>query len=221
MAHFEHEQPAQERLTIEQLLEYRDLMVRIVRGQGKDIRYSVHYGSKVRTRPNTEYLLPCALTEWSQPGYEGGKTRIERDRTYTASLRRMGEGAGRLLVIESESKLSSENTYHTSRNAYAFAWDTLVGVYEAKVLPTELFSSAQTDFEVVTADELGVSEIAIFDHENTAASTENGEYEVFENPFSDTKWNAVSATDFAELVRRTTEYGRDYDDAHPVYKPAE
>ena len=104
-----------DRPTIVQLKEYRDLMVDIVRRQGKGIRYA-RQGEQARTRIGTEYLLPGSLTEWSEPDKKF-RTKIMRDRLYSASFRTdMGANAGRLLVLEGDSVRVGGSLRNTSQH---------------------------------------------------------------------------------------------------------
>jgi len=199
----------EDRPDVEQLMEYRDLMIDILHKQGKGIRQA-RVGEKARTRPGTEYMLPGGLTEWSIPDKKF-RTHIERDRSYAASYRPMGERAARLLVLESDSVLVNPKTYGTKRNMYRFSWAPEVGVYEAEVLPIEIVSSANVDAEVHEAGPVGVREVLYLDHEHTVESDPDKEYQVYINPFREQQspWDAVSAADFDGLLRRTDEYGYD------------
>ena len=98
-----------DRPTIVQLKEYRDLMVDIVRRQGKGIRYA-RQGERARTRIGTEYLLPGSLTEWSEPDKKF-RTKIMRDRLYSASFRTdMGANAGRAKPVFQGEMMSALDT---------------------------------------------------------------------------------------------------------------
>lgn len=222
----EFQSSPEDRPTVEQLQQYRDLLVDVLHRQGRDIKYAVHYGKNAHVRADTEYLMPRTLTNWTKPQGEKKRIKAERDRAYAASFRRMGEGAARLLVIEHENQLvevpdfnSDSNDirfkkmYDTNRRLYRFTYSPLVGLYEAEVQQSQIMSSPGTNFEVVSADELGVTEVALLDHENTVANDPSKEYTKY-----GTDWNNVTVADFTELLERTRQYGVDYDAAHPVYK---
>lgn len=204
--------------TIEQLREYRDLMVDIVRQQGKGIRYA-RMGERASTKVGTEYMLPGAVTEWSIPDKKW-RTKILRERRYSASFREgdinLAEGlsmsAGRLLVLESDSVRMAE-VYETKRNLYRFSWSEQLGLYEAEVLPVQIISDARTDMEVV-ADPARGKQLVTFDHERTVEGTDPEEsrgYYRYINPMRDTEspWMRVTEDAMDGLLRRTDEFGRD------------
>ena len=209
MTGFEKSPVSQERPDVEQLMEYRELMIDILHKQGRGIRQA-RVGEKARTRLGTEYMLPGGLTEWSIPDKKF-RTHIERDRSYVASYRPMGEHAARLLILESDSVLIDPKTYDTKRNMYRFSWAPEVGVYEAEVLPVQIISSASVDAEVRESGPIGIREVLYLDHENTVESDPDKEYQVYVNPFREQQspWDSVSAVDFDGLLRRTEEYGYD------------
>lgn len=194
---------------LEQLLEYRNLMVDIVREQGRGIRHA-RYGERAPTRPGTEYMLPGAMTEWSQPDRKH-RTHIERERRYSASFRRIGEYAGRLLVLESDS-VRIDASYDTRRNLYRFGWDA-DGVQESEVLPVYIVSGTQTDVEIVLKDPLGIQELMVADHERTMAAGKGDEpgYFRYINPWRtvESPWEDITAARFDGLMARTDEFGRD------------
>jgi len=232
MSTYEQQPSLQDGPTVAQLLEYRDLLIDVLNRQGRSVRRKVHYGKNApNVRERTEYLIPRTLEEWTEPQGEEQRTLVERDCAYVASFRRMGEGAARLVVIEHQNALidspeySEEDgayqmvkKYNTNRRRYRFSYNDLVGVYEAEVNESQIISSPGSDGEIISADPLGVTDIAVFDHENTVAHSPDKEYATFDNLFSDNPWARVSADDFAELVARTRQYADDYDAAHPVYK---
>ena len=199
-----------ERPDVEQLMEYRDLLVDIVRQRGKGVRYG-RLDERARTRIGTEYLMPGTMTEWSIPNKKL-ETKVLRELRYSASMRRMGEQAGRLLVLESDSVRIQPETFGTLRRLYRFTWDE-GEVVESEVLPIEIISSARTDAEVLPIEPFGIREALALDHEHTAIQTikEGGEYSRFVNPFSefDSPWEQVSHVDFDGLLYRTDAFGKE------------
>jgi hypothetical protein len=204
--------------SIEQLREYRDLMVGIVRQQGRGVRYA-RMGERAPTRIGTEYMLPGAMTDWSIPDKKW-RTQIMRERRYSASYREgeveladnLSVIAGRLLVLESDS-VRVGDMYETKRNLYRFGWNELLGVYEADVLPVQIILDAQTDMEIV-ANPASERVVVTFDHERTVAGTDPEEskgYYRYVNPMRDTEspWQAVTEVQMDGLLRRTDEYGQD------------
>ena len=193
---------------IEQLMEYRALMIEIVRGQGRGIRYA-RFGERARTTPGTEYLLPGAMTEWSIPDKQY-RTHIERERRFSASARGVGELAGRLLVLESDS-VRVGTLYDTKRSLYRFSWAEGVGAYEAEVMPIHIISGAQVDAEVVYKDPFGIQEVLVADHERTMelGDGENLEYSRYINPWREHEypWSQVTAAEFDGLLARTDDFG--------------
>ena len=197
---------------VEQLLEYRELLIDILHRQGREIRYALGAGDEARhMRAHTEYLLPKSLVEWSVPKKDG-ETHIERDRTYSASYRRIGEYAARLLVLETDSVFVAPDHYATTRNAYRFTWDA-DDVSEAEKLPIEIVGKSHVSFAISPAGPVGVREVATFN-----AEQDDDSFCRLVNPFSETLWSPVSATDVDGLLRRTDEYGLEYDEEHPVVK---
>ena len=198
-----------------QLMEYRDLMVDILRQQGKYIRHG-RLGERARTRIGTEYMLPGALTDRSTPDKKF-RTHTERERRYSASYRRIGDRAGRLIVLESESVLLNPDTFGTSRKLYRFTWESAVGVFESEVLPIDIISSTKIDGSILPFEPQGIKDILVLDQEQTARVTagatdyQQGEYSRYINPFRDGEypWDPVSCTDFDGLLHRTTEFGED------------
>lgn len=197
--------------SIEQIEEYRDLMVGIVREQGRGIRVG-RPGDRARTRVGTEYMLPGAHTEWSIPDKKF-RTKILRERRYSASYRAsVGEAASRLIVLESDS-VRVDDSFKTRRNLYRFGWHELMGVYEAEVLPVEIVCDARTDMELIETD-FGLRATAMFDHERTIESLDDDKtagYMRSINPMRDTEspWQAVTEVEFDGLLFRTGEFSRD------------
>lgn len=198
--------------SVEQLIEYRDLMVSIVRGQGKSVRYA-RMGERARTRVGTEYMLPGTLTDSSIPDRKF-RTHTLRERRYSASFRPIGAQAGRLIVLESDSALVSPTTYGTKRNIYRFSWAQETGVSESEVLPIEIISSTKTDSEVLPFEPYGIKEVLSLDQEHTAEATADsgGEYQRYVNPFRQTEspWTLFNQVDFDGLLYRTDSFGRDF-----------
>lgn len=194
---------------VEQCLEYRDLMVDIVRAQGRGIRRA-RYGERAHTRPGTEYMLPGAATEWSVPDRRL-RTHIERERRYSASFRPIGAHAGRLLVLESDS-VRDGLSYDTKRNIYRFGWDETKTIHEAEVLPISIVSGVQTDLEVLS-NPFGGKGLIVADHERTMeqAADDGPGYFRYVNPWRESEypWRCVDAADFDGLLARTDEFGRD------------
>lgn len=200
-----------DRPTVEQIEEYHELMTEILHNQGRGVRLG-RVGERANTRVGTEYLLPGAHTDWSIPDNKF-RTHIERERRYSASYRKdMGEAAGRLLVLESDSVRVGDE-YKTRRNFYRFGWHELMGVYEAERLPMNIISDARTDMELI-AQAGGPALKVMFDHEYTVERREPNEtagYMRYVNPLRETvsPWETVSDVDFDGLLQRTDEYGRD------------
>ena len=205
-----------DRPTVEQLQEYRNLLVDVLHRQGRDIKYSAHYSKDAHVRANTEYLTPRTLTEWTE-ATDDIPSQIERDRAYCASVRRMGEGALRMIVVEHENQLTAvpeegsesgelqmTEVYVTERRQYLVAYNPLVGTYEAQVGQLHKVTNAKSESELVFMDEL------------TETNDEERREEVDE-----VVWRDATAADFDELIERTRQYADDYDAAHPVVKPTE
>ena len=200
---------------IGQLMEYRDLMINIVRQQGRYVRHG-RIGERARTRVGTEYMLPGTLTDWSAPDKKF-RTFTERERRYSASYRPIGEQAGRLLVLESDSVLVNPDTYGTKRNIYRFTWGSAVGVSESEVLPIEIYSSTQVDGSVLSVEPYGIKDVVLLDQEQTsrvlagATDYQQGEYSRYINPFRDNEypWEYVNQADFDGLLHRTIEFSHD------------
>lgn len=195
---------------IDQLREYRDLMVSIVRQQGRGVRYA-RIAETAHTRLGTQYMLPMAVTDWSIPD-RSGRTKVLRERRYSASFREetLGTMTTRLLVLESDS-VRIDDIYETRRNMYRFGWNPLVGIYEAEVLPIQVVSDARTDAEIVATQS---KELVTFDHEHTVNSAnpdETSGYFRYVNPFRETEspWQQVSDVEFDGLLQRTDEFGYD------------
>ena len=198
--------------SVEQLMEYRDLMVNIVRQQGRGVRCA-KVGERARTQVGTEYMLPGTLTEESLPDKKH-RVHTLRERRYSASFRPLGEQVGRLLVLESDSVRGNANTYGTKRNIYQFSWAEDVGVFRSEVLPIEIVSSASVDSEVLPFEPCGIKEVLSLDQEHTAMMTEGmgGEYLRYVNPFRETEspWALFNQADFDKLIYRTDRFGRDW-----------
>lgn len=197
---------------VEQLMDYRDLMVDIVRQQGKGVRVA-RMGELATTRIGTEYLMPGTMTEWSIPN-KRRETKVVRELRYSASMRRIGERAGRLLVLESDSVRVQPETFGTRRNIYRFSWDEDSVVQESEVLPIEIYSSAQADAEVLHAEPYGIKDVLAIDMERTAEY--GGEYTRFVNPATNYQegleavaWESVDAAGFDGLLYRTDLFGRE------------
>lgn len=209
-----HERPGlgHNRPDVDQLMEYRDLMVDIVRQQGKGVRYA-RMGELATTRIGTEYMMPGTMTEWSIPNKKL-ETKVMRELRYSASLRRIGERAGRLLVLESDSVRVQPETFGTRRNIYRFSWDENGVVQESEVLPIEIYSSAQADAEVLHVEPYGIKDVLAIDMERTAEY--GGEYTRFVNPATNYQegsevdaWELVDAAGFDGLLYRTDIFGKE------------
>jgi len=204
-----HERPAlgPNRPDVEQLMDYRDLLVDIVRQQGKGIRVA-RIGELATTRIGTEYFMPGTMTEWSIPNKQM-ETNVVRALRYSASMRRIGERAGRLLVLESDSVRVQPETFGTKRNIYRFSWGEDGEVFESEVMPIEIFSSAQADAEVMQFEPYGIKDVLSFDQERTAEY--GGEYSRFVNPATNYQndWELVDEAGFDGLLYRTDIFGKE------------
>lgn len=199
-----------EQPSAEQLRQYRDLMISILHRMGRGVRHG-RIDERAPTRIGTEYFLPGAHTECSEPNRDG-IPHIERDNTYSASFRRIGTQAGKLIVLETRSELSEDKTtYSTARNIFRFRWDELGAIIEAEVMPIETYSSAETDAEIMEANAAGEQRTLLFDHEETVADSHDGEHFSFVSPLRETEspWMTVSADDVSKLHERTAVYGED------------
>jgi len=204
-----HERPqlGHNRPDVEQLMDYRDLLVDIVRQQGKGIRVA-RIGELATTRIGTEYFMPGTMTEWSIPNKKL-ETKVVRELRYSASMRRIGERAGRLLVLESDSVRVQPETFGTKRNIYRFSWDEDGEVFESEVMPIEIFSSAQADAEVMQFEPYGIKDVLSFDQERTAEY--GGEYSRFVTPATNYQndWELVDEAGFDGLSYRTDIFGKE------------
>lgn len=207
MTRHERSQLGHSRPDVEQLMDYRDLLVDIVRRQGKGIRVA-RIGELATTRIGTEYFMPGTMTEWSIPNKQL-ETKVVRELRYSASMRRIGEGAGRLLVLESDSVRVQPETFGTKRNIYRFSWGDDGRVFESEVMPIEIFSSAQADAEVVEFEPYGIKDVLSFDQERTAEY--GGEYSRFVNPSTNyqNEWEPVDEAGFDGLLYRTDIFGKE------------
>lgn len=173
--------------SVDQLEEYRDLMTAIVR--------ATHRGVKVTPRfPGTEFLLPGSFTQWSEPDAEG-HLHIERDRTYSASYKQLGEGAHKLIVLESDSVLMAhQKRYATNRRVFRFGWQDDV-VYDSQALYTEIISDAPSIIDIAAAGErtIGISEL-----------------EEHCDPFRYSEHMLTDKTGVECLMHRTERYSRAY-----------
>ena len=207
-----HERPGlgRKKPDVEQLMEYRDLLVDIVRQQGKGIRVA-RMGELATTRIGTEYFMPGTMTEWSIPNKQL-ETKVVRELRYSASMRRIGERAGRLLVLESDSVRATHvqpETFGTKRNIYRFSWNEDEEVFESEVMPIEVFSSAQADAEVMQFEPYGIKDVLSLDQERTAEF--GGEYSRFVNPATNHQndWEQVDEAGFDGLLYRTDIFGKE------------
>ena len=207
MTRHERSQLGHNRPGVEQLMDYRDLLVDIVRQQGKGIRVA-RMGELATTRIGTEYFMPGTMTEWSIPN-KRLETEVVRELRYSASMRRIGEHAGRLLVLESDSVRVQPETFGTRRNIYRFSWGDDGTVFESEVMPIEIYSSAQADAEVLQAEPYGIKDILAFDQERTAEH--GGEYSRFVNPATNYQsgWEPVDEAGFDGLLYRTDIFGKE------------
>ena len=204
-----HERPqlGPNRPDVEQLMDYRDLLETIVRQQGKGIRVA-RMGELATTRIGTEYFMPGTMTEWSTPNKQL-ETKVVRELRYSASMRRIGERAGRLLVLESDSVRVQPETFGTKRNIYRFSWNEDGEVFESEVMPIEIFSSAPADAEVMQFEPYGIKDVLSFDQEHTAEY--GGEYSRFVNPATNYQndWELVDEAGFDGLLYRTDIFGKE------------
>lgn len=128
--------------TLEQLGEYRDLMIDTTHEAGKGVRVFAD-------KPGTEFIIPGSMTEWTRPDRKM-RTHVEHDRNYAASYKTLGETARRLLVLETESWLTAGGLeYLTLRNMYRFSWDEDGPVTEAQAFKWEIISRSNVEAEVL------------------------------------------------------------------------
>lgn len=175
---------------VEQLEEYRDLMVDTARSVGKGVRVLARY-------PGAEFMIPGGMTEWSEPDRKG-HIHIEHDRQYSASFREIGDAAFRLMVIENESwLLPGKEKYLTYRNMYRFSWNGDAQVVDSQVLGIEIISSAKVEgvFDP-GADKLPVM--------LQVSRTDDGQ-----EPFRMMEHLMVDEVAFDCLLERTDSYQRD------------
>lgn len=123
---------------VEQLTDYRDLMIELARAAGRGVHVSAR-------RPGVEFMMPGSVTTWSQPDLQG-RIHIEEDRQYSASFRALSEAACRMLVIESKSLLLPEgDRYRTYRDIFRFTWGEEVRALDADMISVEILSSAAVE----------------------------------------------------------------------------
>lgn len=206
--------------SLEQLYEYRDLMIDILHRQGRGVRHA-RVGERARTRIGTEYYLPGAFDEERVAGkHDAHPPRLERQRRYSASFREaVGDTAGRLLVLESDSVyLPAVDSYTTKRRMYRFSWDDeWISVFQSEVLPIDIVSDARTDGEVlVDRRENGDDRLIVtLDHERTVESFDVDKTTGYHSDVNiwrsqENPWEPVSEAGFDGLLGRTDEYGREY-----------
>lgn len=173
--------------SVDQLEEYRDLMIGIV--------HAMHKGVKVTARfPGTEFILPGSFTEWSEPNMDG-HVQIERDRTYSASYKHIGMGAHKLIVLESESALlPNRQRYTTHRRIFRFGWANST-VLDSQATHTEIISDTNSAISLVGKDKKPVIVSEIDEHND---------------PFRYSEHILVDEKDVDCLLYRTERYSRAY-----------
>ena len=173
--------------TPEQLEEYYELLRHTLHTIGRGIRRTSNY-------PGKEGLLPGWLDTLD------GDSESLRQRSYAASMRRLGETGAALAVAENDHTLlpnpqGGVRWYSTFRALYKFTWDNRIGVYESRARVFDIISPARSDAEVLPrrADDAA---ILALDHEQTAPDTFRYDH----------GWLAVYDSDVDGLLRRTEEY---------------
>jgi hypothetical protein len=125
-----------------QLEEYRELIIDTTHEAGKGVRVFAD-------KPGTEFIIPGSMTEWTRPDRKM-RTHIEHDRNYAASYKTLSDTARRLLVLETESWLTSgKHNYLTLRNMYRFSWEKDGAVTEAQALKWEIVSRSNVEVELL------------------------------------------------------------------------
>lgn len=174
--------------SVDQLEEYYELMRDTLHSIGRGVRVSSTY-------PGKERLLPGFLDEFSGDG------ESMRQRSYAATMRRLGETGAVLAVAENDHILLPPNPqgggwrYSTFRALYKFSWDTRIGMYESRARVFDIISAARTDAEVLPRRADG-NDILALDHERTNSDTLRYDH----------GWLEVHDSDVDGLLRRTQEY---------------
>lgn len=190
--------------TVQQLEELTDVLRDTLRQRGKGISTRVTYderGGRILARgAGQERLITGEVIDWSVPDREG-RTEIRRLRRFSALRRTIGAGAARLIVAESDAVRVQRPTgdiYQYLRTTYAFGWNALSGVYEAKKNPIEIISPVAVDAEVLPRLEFDAPDRLMFSVERTSPP------ERF-----DFGWQSAGESDVDGLLRRAHEYQRD------------
>lgn len=200
--------------TVEQIEEFRTLMTDIMHSLGRGVRLG-RMDEITRTRIGTEYFLPGAYTDLTTITREGRLyDRTERETRISASLSpALGERAERLLILSTHIQYMSDiDAYNSRRGMYKIDYDVVpIGVFRSQVLPIESVSDARTDGEIVSG---GKKTLLTLDHERTVEGGDpdrSSGYHSDINPFrtTDDPWETVTREDFAALIARTEQFGRD------------
>lgn len=179
--------------SIHQLEEYRNVLTSMVRSMRKGVRINPRF-------PDAEFMLPGSYTEWSAPD-ENDRVHIERDRTYSLRNRCLGNGAQKLVVLETESIFvpkqfeSAPDRYKTDRRIYRFDWSGS-DVYRSRADVTEIISDAISGIDVKESKKQKTVSISNIDE--TA------------DPFRVSEHMLVDDKEFARLFVRTLDYKDSY-----------
>ncbi|NCU38361.1 hypothetical protein EOL96_04880 [Candidatus Saccharibacteria bacterium] len=135
MGYFNKRAVSHEGPVIEQGEELVSLMYDTLGMINKDVKIPKRY-------PGKAFLLPGSVTEWSRPDAKD-RVKIVHDRTYSASVRHVGDGAKKLIMLEFEAWYRSHtHEYYSERNMYRVEWRG-AEMIDAQVLRQEMISPAQ------------------------------------------------------------------------------
>lgn len=109
-------------------------------------------GRGIKLHPKRCDLMKYADSEFLLfPSYEvflsvnkEGSSKVERDQTFSFLHKKLGASAHKMIVIETDSVRTDDETFNTLRNYYKMEWDSLVGVYGSEVSRTFFTSSAES-----------------------------------------------------------------------------
>ncbi len=127
---------------VEDIEEFIADMTELSHAMGKGVRRLAQY-------PGAEFIMPPALSEWSEPDKNGYATRIA-DKQIALRRVALGAGAWRMQAIHNHTVHTGER-YDTTRRMYWFAWkgddvfESQSVLYRINSDPTSIFEPSPAE----------------------------------------------------------------------------